>query len=212
MNTDVIVRLAAANPVPRNAPLELPAPLRPRRAAFALLLAAALAVPAVALAGRLGDLLGLSNPGTPVPTSTLSLSQDTAMSEAMQSLGFPTSLQLLGTRNGIGFYASRRADGHYRFALETGGNRGGVSCDLAGTFPSPSEPVWVFPPYDNFAGFAADGVATVEGLDASGQAVVSVPVTDNVFAAPAGHYRTVTIIEALDAHGEALWSWSLPGR
>jgi len=90
--------------------------------------------------------------------------------------------------------------------------RGGVGCDLAGTFPSPTDPVWIFPPYQGFNGHAADGVATVEGLDATGQVVVSVSVGDNLFAAPAGDYRGVTTVEAFDAQGEQVWTKQLPAR
>jgi len=214
MSTDVIARLAAANPVPTGAAPPVIEPLRVprRRVAVALVLAAAVAVPAAAFAGKLGDLFGLSNQGTPVATTSLYLSQDTQMSAAMQSLGFPTTLQLLGTQNGVSFYASRRADGHYCFALEKDGNRGGVSCDLDGSFPSPSDPVWAFPPHDTLAGFAADGVATIVGIDASGQRVVTVPVQDNLFAAPDGDYTGVATIAAFDARGTLLWSWRLPDR
>jgi hypothetical protein len=210
--SDVVQRLAAANPVPTGASVHEPAPLPVRRAALAAVLAAVVAVPTVALAGKLGDLFGLSNPGTPVATSSVSLSRDSTMNEAMQSLGFPATLQLLGAVNGVSFYAARRADGHYCFAIEKDGVRGGVSCDLDGTFPSPADPVWIFPPYDGFNGYAADGVARVDGLDASGQVVVSVQVNDNLFAAPTGDYRNVATVEAFDLHGTQVWSWRLPDR
>jgi hypothetical protein len=212
--SDVITRLAAANPVPTGAVVQEPAPLRlrPRRTALAVALAAAVAVPAIAFAGRLGDLFGLSNQGTPEPTSSLSLSQDSVLNEGMKDLGFPTTLQQLGTVNGVTFYASRRADGHYCFAIEKDGARGGISCDLDGTFPSPSTPVWIFPPYDGFNGYAADGVATVAGLDSSGATVVSVPVTNNLFAASPADYRNIARVEVFDAQGNVIWSRLLPGR
>jgi hypothetical protein len=211
--SDVIHRLAAANPVPTGTPVHAPAPLPLRRVAFAAAaIAAAVAVPAVAFADRLGDLLGLSNQGSPVATSSLSLSRDSKLSEAMESMGFPATLRLLGTVNGVSFYASRPADGRYCFAIEKDGARAGVSCDLDRTFPSPARPVWIFPPYDGFNGYAADGVATVEGLDASGQVVVSAPVSDNLFAAPAGDYRDVATVEAFDARGARIWSRQLPDR
>jgi hypothetical protein len=214
MSIDPIARLAAANPVPTGAVVQEPAPfrLRPRRTALALALAAAVAIPAAAFADRLGDLLGISNEGTPVATTTLPFSHDTKLAEAMQELGFPSTLQLLGTVNRVSFYASRRADGHYCFAIAKDENRGGVSCDLDGTFPSPTRPVWIFPPHDGFNGFAADGVATVEGVDASGRVVVSAPVTQNLFAAPSGEYTDVATVEALDAGGRVIWTWHVPDR
>jgi hypothetical protein len=210
--SDVIHRLAAANPVPTGAPVHEPAPLPSRRIALAVALAVAVAVPAVAFAGRLGGLLGLSNQGTPVATSSVSLSRDSKLNEAMQSMGFPSTLQQLGSLNGVDFYVARPADGRYCFAIEKDGVRGGVGCDLAGTFPSPADPVWIFPPYEGFNGYAADGVATVEGLDASGEVVVSVPVSENLFAAPAGDYRNVTTVAAFDDQGTQVWTRQLPNR
>jgi len=210
--SDVVRRLAAANPVPTGAPVHEPTPLPAGRITLAAALAVAVAVPAMAFAGRLGDLLGLSNQGTPVATSSLALAQDSKLSEAMGSLGFPSTLRQLGTVNGVDFYASRTSDGRYCFAIEKDGVRGGVGCDLAGTFPSPADPVWIFPPYEGFNGYAADGVATVEGLDASGQVVVSVLVSDNLFAAPAGDYGGVTTVEAFDAQGEQVWTKQLAAR
>jgi hypothetical protein len=211
---DVIARLSAANPVPTGAPAHEPEPVRlnARRVVLGLALAAAVAAPAVAFAGKLGDLFGLSNHGTTQPTSSLALSQDSTMNEAMRGLGFPSTLQQLGTVNSVTFYASRRADGHYCFAIERGGTRGGVSCDLAGSFPSSTTPVWIFPPHAGFNGYAADGVATVKRLDASGDVVVSAPVTSNLFAAPAGDYTAVATVDAFDAQGNRIWSWHLPDR
>lgn len=72
--------------------------------------------------------------------------------------------------------------------------------------------MWAFPPHDTLAGFAADGVATIVGIDASGQRVVTVPVQDNLFAAPDGDYTGVATIAAFDARGTLLWSWRLPDR
>jgi len=212
MNDDVVTRLAAANPVPTDLPLREPTPLRLRRAALAAAVVVAVAVPAVAFAGRLGDLLGISNQGAPVATTSLDLSKDTKLDDAMQELGFPATLQLLGTRSGISFYAARKADGDYCFAIESDAGKG-VGCDLTGMFPSPARPVFVFPPLEQFAGFVADGVATVAGLDESGQTVVSASVEDNLFAATTpGPFDTVVSIEALDADGNPLANWRLPGR
>ena len=130
----------------------------------------------------------------------------------MDELGFASTMQLLGTRNGVSFYAARRADGHFCFALasETGK---GVSCDLDGTFPSPQRPVFVFPPLRRLAGFAADGVTSVAALDASGQTLDTAPVEGNVFASPSPLPQGEAVsIEARDANGAAIWSWRLPGR
>jgi hypothetical protein len=155
MNNDVVTRLAAANPVPTGAPPRHPEPLAvpARRIVVALTLIAAVALPAVAFGGKLADLVGLSNEGAPVATSSLDLSNDSGLNEAMQQLAFPSRLHLLGRENGVAFYAARRADGDYCFAIESTVAKG-VGCDLDGTFPSPARPVMFFPPLVQFAGFA----------------------------------------------------------
>jgi hypothetical protein len=211
MRTDVIARLAAANPVPAQVvppgSAKRPAP----RLVLALTLAAAVAVPAVAFAGRLAGVLGLSNQGTAVATESLSLAQATKLDEAMHQLGFPATMRLLGTRDGIRFYVARRADGDYCFAIESRAGKG-VGCDFTGTFPSAKRPVAVFPPFRQFAGFAADGVATVAGVDASGRTVASAPVVDNLFAAGQPALDGLVSLEAIDRTGQVVWTWRLPGR
>ena len=214
MSNDVIARLAAANPLPTAGPPRHPEPLAvgTRQIVVAVALIAAVAVPAAAFAGKLGDLLGLSNEGTPVATSSLDLSKDTGLNEAMQQLAFPSAMHLLGNRNGVSFYAARSADGDYCFAIESKVAKG-VGCDLNGTFPSPARPVMVFPPLIQFAGFAADGVATVTGIDASGNTVVSAPVSQNLFASTVpGPFPSVVAIEALDTDGKVLATEHRPGR
>src|SRR5437588_732813 len=136
MNNDVIARLAAANPLPTAVSPRHPEPLvaGTRRIAVAVALIAAVVAPAATFAGKLGDLFGLSNDGTPVATSSLDLSKDSGLNEAMRQLAFPSTMHLLGSRNGVSFYAARRADGDYCFALESKVAKG-VGCDLKGTFP-----------------------------------------------------------------------------
>jgi hypothetical protein len=214
MNDDVIGRLAAANPLPTGAPPRHPEPfvIPTRRIVLAVALAAAAALPVAAFAGKLGDLFGLSNEGTPVATSSIDLSKDSGLNEAMQQLAFPASMHLLGSRNGVSFYAARRADGDYCFAIESKVAKG-VGCDLNGTFPSRARPVMVFPPLIQFAGFAADGVATVAGVDASGNTVVSAPVSNNLFASTTpGPFPSVVAIEALDTRGRVVATEQRPGR
>jgi hypothetical protein len=214
MNDDAIRRLAAANPVPTGASLRQPEPLAvpTRRIVLTLAVVAAVALPAIAFAGKVGDLLGLSNQGTPVATGSLDLSKDTGLDEAMQQLAFPTTLHLLGSANGVSFYAARRVDGDYCFAIESKVAKG-VGCDLNGGFPSPARPVMVFPPLVQFAGFAADGVATVRGIDSSGNTVVSAPVSQNLFASTTpGPFPTIVAMKALDAQGNVLATERRPGR
>jgi hypothetical protein len=214
MNNDVIGRLAAANPLPTGSTPRYPEPLvvPTRRILLVLALIAAVALPAAAFAGKLADLFGLSNQGTPVATNSLDLSNDTGLNEAMQQLGFPSTMHLLGQRNGVSFYAARRTDGDYCFAIESTVAKG-VGCDLDGGFPSPERPLMVFPPLIQFAGYAADGVATVAGIDSSGKAVISAPVSQNLFASTTpGPFPSVVAIEALDSHRDVLATEHLPGR
>jgi hypothetical protein len=214
MSNDVIARLAAANPVPGDAPLPVPEPLRvPKRAAFALAVVALLAVPAVAFAGKLGDLLGISNAGTSVSTSSV-LPGQVNLDQAMQELNVGGTMQFLGTVNGASFYATRNADGNFCVAIDHTADQyeKGFGCDLnADNFPSADRQVLAFPPGQWLQGVAADGVATVELLDADGNVIASVPVTNNLFAEDGvdAQGRAATIV-TLDANGNVTSSRPLP--
>jgi hypothetical protein len=217
MNDDVIARLAAANPVPTGDALRLPDPIRvrPRRIAIAVALAAAIAVPATAFAGRLGDLLGISNDGTPVSASTVEPGE-TKLDAAMQDLKVSGTMQSLGTLNGVAFYATRNADGDFCVAMvRVDGQLGkGFGCDLnADGFPSADVRALTFPDLTRLQGIAADGVATVEALDANGDVLDSTPVENNLFASttvmPDG---AATAIRTLDASGNVTATRQLPRR
>jgi hypothetical protein len=215
MNNDVLVRLAAANPVPSGDPLRLPEPIvaRPRRVAIAVAVAAAIAVPATALAGRLGDLLGISNDGTAVSAGSV-LPGETNLDAAMQELGVSGTMQSLGTLNGVAFYATRNAGGHFCIAMvRVDGQFGkGFGCDLsADDFPSRAVQALTFPALTRLQGVAADGVATVQALDATGAVLDSTPVENNLFAStrdlPLG---AATALRTLDAHGDVTATQPLP--
>src|SRR5436190_1712525 len=61
------------------------------------------------------------------------------------------------------------------------------------------------------AGIAADDVATVAYLDASGNAIATAPVTDNLFASSATiPDGTGGSVEALDTQGEVISDWKVP--
>jgi hypothetical protein len=189
-------------------PRREPRPHRPRRrrALLALALAAAVAAPAVAFADDIGRLLGLSNQGTPVDTS--SLSQDTSLAQAMQEFSFPSTLHKLGTRDGITFYAAQKPDGTYCFAVTQSSTPAAgqitasdVGCD--GAFPSAGAPVSVFPVGGRFAGFAADGVGSVALVGNSGATLATANVKDNLFVGDAMPTGPI-IVEALDADGHVL--------
>lgn len=206
MSTDVLARLAAANPVPTGEPLRSPEPLRVprRRLALALSLVVAVAVPTVAFAGKLADALGISNAGTTVSTSQV-LPGQTLLDQAMQEMQVGGTMQYLGTLNGASFYATRNADGNFCIAIDHTAQRydKGFGCDLnADGFPSPDRQVWAFPPGQWLQGVAADGVATVEVLDAGGNVIASTPVTNNLFAEDGANVqgRSASIV-TLDANG-----------
>jgi hypothetical protein len=204
MSNDVIARLAAANPVPSGDPVHEPAPFRipRRRAALALAVAAAVAVPAIAFAGRLAGVLGISNGGTTVSTSNVLPGFD-KLDQAMQELQVGGTMQYLGTLNGVAFYATRNADGHFCLAIDhvNAQYEKGFGCDLnADGFPSATVPVLAFPPVERLQGVAADGVATVELLDASGNVIASTPVTNNLFESgasiPSGEAASLVTLDA----------------
>ncbi|HEY2073670.1 MAG TPA: hypothetical protein VGG88_08855 [Gaiellaceae bacterium] len=214
MSTDVIARLAAANPVPTGEPLRLPEPMRVprRRVAFAVALAAVVAVPAVAFAGKLGDLLGISNQGTAVSTGSVFPGHPN-LDQAMQELQVGGTMQYLGTLNGVAFYATRNAQGDFCIAIDRVSEQydKGFGClASADEFPSQREAL-TFPPARMLDGVAADGVATVEALDANGNVLASTPVVNNLFADDAQLAQgTVASIEALDANGNVLSNQPVP--
>ena len=214
MSTDVLARLAAANPIPSGAPVRAPEPLRVprRRLALAAGLAVAVAVPAVAFAGRLGNLLGISNVGTTVPTSQV-LPGQSDLDQAMQQLKVGSTMQYLGALNGASFYATRNADGNFCIAIDHAAQQydKGFGCDLnADGFPSADHPVLAFPAVMGLQGVAADGVATVELLGANGNVVASAPVTNNLFESNVPPSGTPASIVALDANGAVTWQRPFP--
>lgn len=219
MSTDPIIgRLAAANPFPATTAPAAVTPRPRRRVLLAAVATVLVAVPAVAFAGDIGDLFGFSTQGQPMATSDTPFSQASGLAQALAELGFPSTLQLIETRDGIRFYAARRSDGYLCFAIDAAPSEPthkGVGCDLGNpslpgnpAFPSPARPVFDFSRFgSHLAGFAADGITTVNLLDAAGNVIASSPVADNVYAdatPPAGG----DAIEALDAHGTVVYERS----
>jgi hypothetical protein len=206
MRTDVVARLAAANPVPTGTPLaQEPDPfwIPYRRLALAFAVFATVAVPAVAFAGKFGNLLGIGNAGTTVSTSVV-LPGQTNLDQAMQELKVEGTMQYLGTLNGAAFYATRNADGNFCLAIDhlTQQYGKGFGCDLdVPGFPSADHQVLAFPPVQRLQGVAADGVATVELLDAAGNVIASAPVTNNLFESDLAPDVQPAFIATLDADG-----------
>jgi hypothetical protein len=204
MTSDVIARLAAANPVPRTVRA------RSRRRRYALLAAAAaLLVPAAYAADRV---LGISNEGTTVPTSDV-LPGYSQLDQALQDMQVGATMQLLGAVNGVRIYAARNAGGHICLAIDhvAAMYEKGVLCDLNDPgFPSSERQVLTFP--GQLLGIAADGVATVQFVDADGNVLDSAPVTDNLFASGTRiGLGVAAYVEALDPNGTVLAKQKLPG-
>jgi hypothetical protein len=210
MRNDVIARLAAANPVPGPVPMR--EPVRARRLAVAVALAGAVAIPTVAFAGRLADVLGISNQGTTVPVGSV-LPGQTKLDQALQDMQIGSTMQSLGTLNGVAFYAARNAAGHFCLAIDHVDQTyyKGVFCDLnADNFPSADVKALTFP--RTLEGVAADGVAKVSFIDANGTVLDSTPVVGNLFESdvtlPQG---AAAYLETFDAQGSVLSKQALPG-
>lgn len=198
MRTDVITRLAAANPVPT------PARARTHRRRWVLVaVTAAVLAPTAFAADRL---LGIGNEGTSVPTSSVPLD------EALRSMQVGDTMQELGTVNGVRIYAGRSETGHVCIAIDHVAQtyEKGVLCDLNEPgFPDGAK-VLTFP--GQLQGIAADGVATVAFVDAGGAVLDSTPVTDNLFASSTRIGMGVaSYVEGLAADGSVVAKQKLPG-
>jgi len=209
MRNDVMARLAAANPVPGPAPVH--APLRVRRLALAAVVAVAITVPAVAFGGRLAGVLGISNQGSTVPATSV-LPGQSQLDQALQDMQVGSTMQYLGALDGVKFYAQRNPDGKFCFAIDhyTEQYEKGVLCDLnADNFPSPDVQALTFP--RGLQGIAADGVATVEFLDANGNVLDSAPVTNNLFVSGKRFEQgQAAYLVTLDAAGNITSKRALP--
>lgn len=166
-HTDVMRRIAAANPVPdrfgsdaaSEALLERIMDTQPgtgdgsqrrvvqngtrRMAAIAAAALMAIAVPTLALADHYG-ILGLSNPGEPISRASL----DPYELGALETYGNVGGMRRLGERAGVAFYVGRSDRGGLCFA--TGSAAGsapkldhfmGCQADVPDAFPSPSRPI-----------------------------------------------------------------------
>ncbi|HEX6763585.1 MAG TPA: hypothetical protein VF094_12375 [Gaiellaceae bacterium] len=152
-------------------------------------------IPSAAFADQIGQLLGLSNSGTPVPIGEISARQ----LSALESLGFPLGqVRFLAHRADVSFYAAKTGGGSFCFAIglrqEPTPSIDALACQggTIGSFPSPTKPVADFSTVNattvatyvtTLAGFATDDVARVGVLDASGKVIYSAPVEKNVYAA-----------------------------
>ncbi len=144
-----------------------------------------------------------------MPTSASPFTQDSSLNQAMQELDFPSRLHLLTERHGVRFYAARRANGAFCFAIDLDGRKA-VGCNTAPAFPSLQRPIVDFSRFSKGArivGFAADGVSTIALIDASGATIATAPVIDNVYAASNTRPGAVDV-EAVDAQGAVVYTRS----
>ena len=198
---DVIARLSAANPVP--------APARRQRRRWPLVVvAAAVLAPAAFAADRL---LGISNEGTSVPTSSV-LPGQSQLDQALQEMQVGDTMQELGTVNGVRIYAGRSAAGHVCIAIDhvAATYEKGVMCDWNEPGFPDGDKVLTFP--GQLQGIAADGVATVAFVAADGSVLDSTAVTDNLFASSTRiGLGVAAYVEGLAADGSVVEKQKLPG-
>jgi hypothetical protein len=174
-----------------------------------VLAAAALLAPAAFAADRL---LGISNEGSSVPTSSV-LPGQSQLDQALQDMQVGDTMQELGTVNGVRIYAGRSAAGHICLAIDhvAESYEKGVLCDLNEPGFPVGEQVLTFP--GQLQGIAADGVASVAFVDADGNVLDSAAVTDNLFASSTRiGIGVAAAVEARDPSGRVVWTRKLPGR
>ena len=194
-------------------------PLPLRRLGLIAAAVAAIVVPTAAFADQIGQILGLTNSGTPIAETQL---PDWQLS-ALQTTGFPTNtIRLLGKRSGISFYVSRQPNGGTCFAIGLPPGAATTPIDALscgselGSFPSSTDPIADFSASTSaadgsiqvtrLAGFAADPIASIALLDADDNAIYTTSVVDNIYyAADDLPVSPAASIAALDSQGRIVY-------
>ena len=199
---------------------------RRRLVVAVVIVAIALTLPALALSGALGTLVGFSNHGTQVPHSSLYTVHFSQIR--------PGSFVKLASREGQVVYAAHRKRSRKLCFLWGPANTTNFngSCLAPGTFPSPSRPVW-----DMSAGYvdvpglidvpglrpgveaihfligvAADAVRSVQVLAGPDcHPVATVPVIDNVYIDVLKPMTGEDDIVAREASGKVVWHEAVRG-
>jgi len=202
-----------------------PQPLPLRRLGLIAAAVVAIAVPTAAFADQIGQVLGLTNSGTPVAGTQL---PDWQLS-ALQTTGFPTNtIRLLGNRGGMSFYVSRQPSGGTCFAIGLTPDAATTRIDALrcgsqlGSFPSSTDPLADFSTSSTtadggiqvttLAGFAADPIASIAVLDANNNAIYTTPVVDNIYYSDGVADSPATSIAALDSQGRIVYTKQLTPR
>jgi hypothetical protein len=199
----------------------------------AVIVALSVAIPAMALSGRLDPLFSFGNGGTTVDEQTMSLRE----ASVLETEGAAGTVKLLAEREGVAFYIARTPEGGLCPMTGRAGEgrasfwmMGCMNAQASASFPSPEKPVLDFSPgftpglktglmwITQLRGFAADGVTNVEVIGADGDVLVSVPVIDNVYVSEdkpvrpgdvAGRIGPAKALVALDGDGKEVWSHAL---
>ena len=193
---------------------------RLRPAALATVAVVALALPALALSGQLGSLFRFSNPGSAVDTTSLDLNTASALQITGTDAG---TLKLLASRDGVGIYAARTANGGVCYFSgapdqpdERGLGGGCLNAEASARFPSLEQPVvdmtgFMYKPRAmgetviRLAGVAADGVAKVQVLGLGCQVIAAAPVVDNVYVNANVPDTPAVGIEAIGNNGRRVY-------
>ena len=122
----------------------------------------------------------ISNGGTPVSVGTV-LPGETKLDDAIQELKVGGTMQSLGTLNGVGFYATRNADGDFCFAMvRVDGQFARLRLrSERRQLPVRRRPGADVPRSRPSSGRSGGRIATVQALDANGNVLDSTPVENN---------------------------------
>jgi hypothetical protein len=146
--------------------------------------------------------------------------------EQLESVG-STRIRQIAVRDGRTFFVIDKSDGSHCYAVGDEGDSnlfGGIECPAASYFPTPTHPILDMSavrlsPTDSqrqltlmrLEGFAADGVASVAVITASGQITADTPVIDNVYSAQGNQLpdQPINGLVAFGADGKQLYSQCL---
>jgi len=203
----------------------------------AVVLATVVATPAFGVGRHLLDLI---TGGTPVSTARLS-DQDlrflSAVAKGVSPSDVPaskraqldavgsTGIRQIAVRDGRAFFVIDKSDGSHCYAVGDEGDSnlfGGIECPATSFFPTPAHPILDMsvvrlspadprPTLTRLEGFAADGVARVAVITASGQVTADTPVIDNVYSAQGNQLpdQPINGLVAFGADGTQLYSQCL---